>query len=652
MLHAFNAGFFKADGSQIDGTGPTVQVRLTTVPKKTGTSTTCAALPCDASVTTYSFRSDALPLGAELWAFIPQDLLPQLVWMTAPYYSHVYYVDLTPKVTDARIFTADADHPGGWGTILIGGFRLGGSCSNCAGGKGTPRVVQADFNNNGTTTDSGSGGTSGSDYRVFLSSYFVMDVTNPEKEPTLLWVFRDDDLGLTTAAPAVLRVNPSTDAKTSSANERWFVAFGTGPTHHDAFSTQTAQVFVVDLKQGPSYTSINQTDSACSTALPCIQANTSAGSGQVRAYSTGANSAFMADAATLDFDLDFRVDVVYAGSVICKGTNDNLGCHSSGPVWKGAMWRLTTNGGDTNPDNWGISSGCGSSRCTTKLISAFAYSTPQATTCTSNTPCDVGPITTAPALTQDDTHNIWLFFGTGRYVTSADKTNTDIQHFLGVKDCIVTGGCTDQTVERNNLFNSSNVVVCSSCASGSNVSTTGSTTSFTLAFSAGGGSLVNNIQNMDGWFTTFNDPTAPLQTPPRTAMTPGERNLSSSTLIGGTVFFTTFIPTTDICQASGTGQLYAVYYLTGGPYTASAIGTAASGSDTLTAKTLSLGQGLPSQMGIQIGAQGSGASGTSSGSGCAGRITGFIQASTGALGQTCGAAALSLWSRMVSWRDL
>jgi len=95
-----------------------------------------------------------------------------------------------------------------------------------------------------------------------------------------------------------------------------------------------------------------------------------------------------------------------------------------------------------------------------------------------------------------------------------------------------------------------------------------------------------------------------------------------------------------------------VYYLTGGPYTASAIGTAASGSDTLTAKTLSLGQGLPSQMGIQIGAQGSGASGTSSGSGCAGRITGFIQASTGALGQTCGAAALSLWSRMVSWRDL
>src|SRR5207253_5124156 len=237
----------------------------------------------------------------------------------------------------------------------------------------------------------------------------------------------------------------------------------------------------------------------------------------------------MADAATVDYNLDFRVDAVYAGSVICNGTTTSSGCGGTGPVWKGAMWRLTTNGGDTNPDNWGINTGCsGSTRCPSKLISTFAYTTPQATTCTNASPCNVGPITTAPALTQDDTHNLWLFFGTGRFNTSSDKSNTDIQHFLGVKDCIISSGCTNQTVERNNLFNSSNVVTCSSCASGSNVSTTGSTSSFDIAFSAGGGSLVNNIQNMDGWFTTFNDP---LRTP---SLMPGERNLSSATLLGGT----------------------------------------------------------------------------------------------------------------------
>src|SRR5207244_6481089 len=155
-----------------------------------------------------------------------QDLLPQLRWLTVPNDDHVYYVDLTPKVTDVRIFTPDADHPGGWGTILIGGFRLGGSCTNCTSSQGTPpvvkgrpRVVQADFNNNGTTTDTGNGASGkNSDFRVFLSSYFVLDITNPEKEPRLLWVFRDQNLGLTTADPGIVRVNPVSNASTSSTN--------------------------------------------------------------------------------------------------------------------------------------------------------------------------------------------------------------------------------------------------------------------------------------------------------------------------------------------------------------------------------------------------------------------------------------------------
>src|SRR5947208_15915456 len=362
----------------------------------------------------------------------------------------------------------------------------------------------------------------------------------------------------------------------------------------------------------------------------------------------------MADAVTIDYNLDYRVDAVYAGSVICNGATVSTGCGGSGPMWRGAMWRLTTNGGDPNPDTWGINTGCvGFPHCPTKLIGTFAYTTPQATTCTSPSPCNVGPITTAPTLTQDDTNSLWLFFGTGRYYASADKGNVDIQHFFGVKDCIVSGGCTDQTVERNTLFNSSNVVTCSSCASGTNVSTTGSTSSFTIGFSAGGGNLVNTVQNMDGWFTTFNDPTAPLQTPPRAAMTPGERNLASATLLGGTVFFTTFIPTPDICTASGTGQLYAVFYLTGGPYTSSAIGTAASGTNTLVNKSLSLGQGMPTRMQIHIGAELPSTGSPTIPGDCAGsRTIGTTENSTGALQQTCLKPAKSFYSRMLAWRDL
>jgi type IV pilus assembly protein PilY1 len=647
MLHAFNAGFFTADNAVIDGSGPTVQVRFTKTPKVAGTSTDCSALPCDASVATYGFRTDAPPLGAELWAFLPQDLLPQLRWLTSANYDHVYYVDLKPKVTDARIFTADADHPGGWGTILIGGFRLGGGCSNCTGGKGTARVVNADFNGDGDTTDSGSGSTAGSDYRVFLSSYFVLDITNPEKEPRLLWTFRDQDLGLTTAAPAVLRVNPAADAKTSSTNERWYVVFGSGPTHHDGFSGQTGKIYVVDLKLGPvgAFTSINRTTgsdaggTACSTTLPCVAVGNSDSSERVRVFSTGQAGSFMGDVVTLDSNLDYRVDAIYAGYTVCNGASTSSSCGGSGPVWTGAMWRLTTNSGDTDPDTWGVSS------APTKLISTFAFTTAQATTCTNASPCKVGPVTAAPSLTSDDTNSIWVLFGTGRFFSNNDKSNVDIQHYFGVKDSFITAGSPAQTTERNNLFNSSNVIVCSNCAAGGNVSTTGSTTTFDTSFTDTGPSgLLGLVMASDGWFTTFSDPPNPL--------TPGERNLNAGTLVGGTLFFTTFTPVSDVCTASGTGLLYAVFYRTGGPYTESALGTTASGSNLLVRRSVSLGQGLPSQAAIQIGAQGSGTSGTSSSSGCAGRTTVYIQSSTGVLGQQCGKTALQSWSRMVSWRDL
>jgi type IV pilus assembly protein PilY1 len=633
MLHAFNAGFFQT--GDVTATPEIEQARFTRTPKQVGTDTDCAALPCNGSVATYAFRTDAPKLGAELWGFIPQDLLPQLRWLTSPQYDHVYYVDLKPKVADVRIFPNDADHPGGWGTILIGGFRLGGSCTNCTQGKAGPRVVTADFNYDGDTTDTGSA-TSGSDTRVFLSSYFVLDITNPEKEPDLLWVFRDKDLGLTTAEPAVLRVNPAGDPKTSSANEKWYVVFGTGPTHHDAGSSQTAKFFVVDLKLGPSYSAINKSSGTlsdgtpCSLASPCIAVNTTSFNEAVRVFSTGQAGAFMGDAVTLDFDLDFRVEVMYLGTTICTGATGSP-CNGSGPQWRGAVYRLTTNGGNPDPDTWGVAS------APTTLISTFAYTTPQATTCTSASPCKVGPVTAAPVLSADDNLKPWVFFGTGRYYSSLDKTNQDIQHFFGVKDCIISGVCSDQTVERNNLTNVSSVVICSSCSPTANVSTDGGLT-FNTSFDAGLSNLVTNVQNTDGWFTTL----------PNTR----ERNLSRPLLIGGTLFFTTFIPNPDPCAATGQGLLYALYYLTGSPYKESALGTTPVGSDTIVKRSTAIGAGLPSEVVVHIGAQGSGAAGTTGGSGSVGRLIGFSQTSTGAVFQMNLSAAGSFWSRIIAWRDI
>ena len=135
-------------------------------------------------------------------------------------------------------------------------------------------------------------------------------------------------------------------------------------------------------------------------------------------------------------------------------------------------------------------------------------------------------------------------------------------------------------------------------------------------------------------------------------MTAGERNLSPAIVVGGTLFFTTFIPSPDLCVSSGSGLLYAVFYQTGGPFTGSAIGTSTSGSNTLVNKSLSLGQGMPAQAAVQLGGQGTGGSGTASNVGCAGRVTVYIQGSNQVLAQTCASPALQVWSRMVAWRDL
>ena len=76
------------------------------------------------------------------------------------------------------------------------------------------------------------------------------------------------------------------------------------------------------------------------------------------------------------------------------------------------MYRLTTNGGNTNPGTWGVA------LAPTALTSTFTYTSSQATTCSNASPCKVGPITSAPALTTDTNNNLWVMFGTGRFYST------------------------------------------------------------------------------------------------------------------------------------------------------------------------------------------------------------------------------------------
>ena len=81
-----------------------------------------------------------------------------------------------------------------------------------------------------------------------LESYFVLDVTNPEKVPTLLWSFSDQNLGFTTSYPAVARVSPLGDLKADNTNAQWFMVVGSGATSYDAGVGQTGKMFAVNIK--------------------------------------------------------------------------------------------------------------------------------------------------------------------------------------------------------------------------------------------------------------------------------------------------------------------------------------------------------------------------------------------------------------------
>ncbi len=530
MLHAFNGGYYhKGDDSTTAGV------------TEHGWYT---KNPTD--------NSSGPNLGSELWSFIPQELLPHLQWLARTDYTHVYYVDLKPTISEARIFTPDADHPGGWGTILIGGFRMGGSCGQCAAGSGAPPM---------TTTI---GGVS----RTFYSAYFVLDVTNPEDPagPKLLWSFTDSGLGLTTSYPTVVRMNPDTDAVTSTVNEKWFAVFGSGPNGYQAdlpaAPAQSASLYAVDLKFGPKV----------------------AAGGSLTTMPAGSFRSFMGHLVSIDKDLDWRTDVAYVGRTI----------HDGSLPWRGKMYRLTMKcpAAPCTPATWGIASG--GNRVPTEIIDTF-YDAPSGST------YEVGPIAAAPAVTIDDTNKVWVFFGTGRYFGNADKVDNSIQRLYGIKDSVLSAGCTETSITscyNNDLVDVTNAVVCLICSGATNQVTDPTNAGVTSVNGSGTTSMMGLVQSKDGWRVTLPGPVTLAG-----VNYSAERSVVNPTLIAGTIFLPTFVPTNNFCASDGASYLYVLFYKTGTAATYPVVGTNTSGGNTNITTKVDLGVGLASSGSMHVGGE-------------------------------------------------
>ena len=579
MLHAFNAGFYHR------GDDPS------TTSVEHGWYTTA---PND--------DSSGSPLGEELWAFIPYYLLPQLMWYTDPAYSHVSYVDLKPKVTDVHIFTPESAcgtsssptptapgciHPSGWGTVLILGLRFGGSCGSCASVSGTsnggpPLSVTAKFDGITTTT------------RTFYSGYIVLDITNPEASPTVLSAYSSSTLGLTTSYPTVVRTSPSGDAKTDHTNAVFSMVLGSGVQGYDGRATAGASLFSVQLVQ--------QGATPSATVMP---------------IGSSTYGSFMSDPITFDRDLDYRSDSVYVG----RSIDPSAGGASSVGYWWGKFYRLTMGTCASSPcttATWGVANGA--TRSPTEMIAQLTIG---------GSPAYLGAMTAGSTVTLDSSGNTWVFFGTGRFFSNADKVDQHAQYLVGAKDAVLDGTCTQSTTTNcwdQNLLNVTNAAICVSCSSGTQVQGMGSTTTFAGLVDQIQGNSASGIPAMDGWFIQ-------LASNSGSTTVGAERSIVNPTLISGAIFFPTFTPSFDICVSSGTSNLYGLYYLTGTGYTDPIMGVDGAGKAVT---KVGLGQGLSSSVAIQIGSEPTG-------------MSGFIQSSNSSIIKVSPKPPSSLWSQYISW---
>jgi type IV pilus assembly protein PilY1 len=558
MVHAFNGGFYDSFDKQF-----CQEINAGYNPYD-GITTNDVA--CNGS-------SIMPELGSELWAYVPFNLLPQLYWLTETTYSHGYYVDQKPRIFDAKIFfqsdgitPLDSDHPNGWGTVMVIGMRFGGASIIADMDKKDSNVAVA--------TDP-----------TMNSAFMIFDITNPEVKPTLLAELTLPRMGFSTSYPTVVTLADGdhdtvfgdyNNASPESGENRWFLAFGSGPANSSgepdksllssARSSQPAQFYMLDLVQLVSNNSLQTlTDDGTGT----IHGELTPG---LHPYTTFDTNSFVSAPVSVDYDLDFNADVLYFGTV-CHDSDANAltGCSQSTDAvgWGGKLRRIVIDDPndldeDQDPNNWVPDS---------VLLDARQ------------------PITAAASVAQDDSleKRHWVFFGTGRYFVTDDNLDLSKQSFYGIKEPLDSASSKKDWSELSltDLIDVTNYHVYTD----QTVDMTPFLTSNTWT------DLLSEQLTSNGWYLDFyaNDGTS-LE---------GERNLGQAALIGGLLSFTTFVPSDDICVASGNSYLWALYYKTGTAFHSAVLGSFSTTYDGDTVeeayRKFDLGEGLATSPNIHIG---------------------------------------------------
>ncbi|MCC4632269.1 pilus assembly protein [Xanthomonas dyei] len=238
----------------------------------------------------------------------------------------------------------------------------------------------------------------------------------------------------------------------------------------------------------------------------------------IKQISTGVGSSSapngLSGATGWDTDASGTVDYVYAGDML-------------GNVWK---FDLSA----TAVTSWGVAN-------SSKPL--FTASYPTGTSSTAQ------PISaTMTVALNPSTYDIWLFFGTGRFMTTGDMTDKTGQSLYGIIDTSTS---------------SSNTSLARSALTTRSVVVTGTQGGFPVR-----GFEANSILPVGskGWYIDLLKPAA---TTGGAATLDGERVVTEAQLLNRTLVVSSIIPTASACQADGTGYINALDAFTGSSSTES-----------------------------------------------------------------------------------
>jgi len=467
--------------------------------------------------------------GEEKWAFLPRSLHTKLNEAAtgevynpcATSYCHRYLLDGSPQVAD--VYGSFGGSSKQWRTVLVVGQRSGGTAY--------------------TALDVTSGQSPAA--------------TNPDPA-RFLWEFTDTDLGQSWSDPAIERVAHGT------SDSAWGVFFGSGYADNpNQQFTKEAYLFGLQADSGGGLWKNGLTKvkliserkrldykEIASAPFTPGEVVTGAASGatakvvSVVVYEGGLGTLYVTNAAgtfqdneVLNGSLGHTAKVNGVLQFVEAGQPNNA---LAGPV------AANFNPGDRNEDCIYVGDlygtmfrvdqiGKGEEPSVSRLFKFNPYPTSP----------DVNPIRGKAAVAYgSEPETLWVYYGTGRYETSADKISNHPQYFFGIKDA---------KTPRETPLKLSDLV---SLEARFTTATVGGATRFvrTIQGANPGKSpwVLRLFYGQPGWGGP-------------SAIGGSERVFTKPLVVGELVFFTTFIPDVDPCGGSGDTYLFALDYRTGLP---------------------------------------------------------------------------------------